>query len=222
VTNGHDTNTAIVSVKTIQGNTASMEILNQGDGLQYSFTIQCSQGALTGLSAVEIGFLFFSSDTFLMIRTTSGIVAPSQQELENNNWALSWETDILASGQMRLNNPTSPLTDLAFENSPVQIVWNTAESGTAAFESVESHAGTFSNALKVTARARFDLTVKVHAGSQDQLVPAVLELEASLWYQPNVGLVKQVFTSSEISSMGFSSPLTFPSQMELWEYNFAS
>jgi hypothetical protein len=114
------------------------------------------------------------------------------------------------------------LTDLVVENSPVQIVWNTAESGTAEFESVSSHAGTFSNALKVTAKARFDLIVKVHTGSEDQLVPAVLELDASLWYQPNLGLVKQVFTSGEISSAGFSYPLNFPSQMELWEYNFTS
>ncbi len=171
---------------------------------------------------MEIGFLFFSSGTSLIIQTASGIVAPSQQELENNNWALSWETGLLASGQMLLDDPASPVTDLVVENSPVQIVWNTAELGTAAFESVELHAGTFSNALKVTAKARFDLTVKVNAGGQDQLVPAVLELDASLWYQPNVGLVKQVFTSGEISSMGFSSPLTFPSQMELWKYNFAS
>jgi hypothetical protein len=64
------------------------------------------------------------------------------------------------------------------------------------------------------------LLAKVNVGGQDQMIPAVLELSASLWYQPGTGLVKQVFTSSRIVVSGSSRPLDFGAHMELAAFSF--
>jgi hypothetical protein len=108
--------------------------------------------------------------------------------------------------------------ELVFQDTSLQIDWRTA--GTAAFESVTVPAGTFPQTLKVFADARLDLMVKINIGGQDQVIPAVLELSSSLWYQPNVGLVKQVFTSSQILFSGSSFPLNIAAQMELSAFSF--
>ncbi len=211
----------VVSITAIEGNAASVDILDQSTGAHSSFIANCAGGALSGFSSAEIGFLFFSSGASLETHTTSGLLAPSGRDLENNNWRYSWQTGLRATGRMTLPDPSLGDIELIFQDAPVQIDWQTAGAGVEAFESVSTPAGTFPMALKVTGKARFDLMVEVHLGSHDQLVPAVLELVSALWYQPNIGLVRQAFVSSQVYIDEYSYPAYITSRMELLEYNFS-
>jgi hypothetical protein len=212
---------ALVSVLSVEGNAASVDLLNQSNGAHSSFLIHCGGEALTDFSSVEIGFLFFSADSSLTAHSASGLLAPSTQDFEDRNWNFAWKTGLLASGRLFMNHPSLGDVELVFQDAPVQIDWQTAGAGSTAFESVTSPAGIFPQALKVIAQAHFNLMVEVHLGTQDQLVPAVLELKSTVWFQPHVGLIKQVFTSSEVVVGGYSSPAEISSQMDLVEYNFA-
>jgi hypothetical protein len=222
LTNGESDSVFIVSVTAVEGDAASVNILDQSALSHSSATVMCTEGALAGFSSMELGFLFYTSGTSLIMHTTSGLVAPSQRNLEDNNWDFTWTTGLLASGQMVLDDPSIGEIELVIDEAPVQIEWQTAGAGENAFEAVSTRAGTFPRALKVTAIARFDLIVKMHAGSQDRSWPAVLELDSTLWYQPHVGLVKQKYNSSQVLFAGYSYPADITSQIELLEYNFSS
>jgi hypothetical protein len=222
LTNGESDSVFIVSVTAVEGDAASVDILDQSALSHSSSTVMCTEGALAGFSSMELGFLFYASGTSLIMHTTSGLVAPSQRNLEDNNWNFTWTTGLLASGQMVLDDPSIGEIELVIDEAPVQIEWQTAGAGEDAFEAISTRAGTFPRALKVTAIARFDLIVKMHAGSQDRSWPAVLELDSTLWYQPHVGLVKQTYNSSQVLFAGYSYPADITSQMELLEYNFSS
>ncbi len=199
-----------------------MDLLDQTSGAHSSFTVNCAGDALSGFSTAEIGFLFFASVTSLQARTTSGLLAPSERDFSAGNWDYSWTTGMLATGQMVMSNSSMGEIDMVFRDAPVQIKWQTAGAGPQAFESVTAPAGTFSEALKVTAKARFDLMIELNLAGEDQLVPAVLELTSSLWYAPHVGLIKQIFASAEVFVGGYSCPVDISSQMELLEYTFPS
>jgi hypothetical protein len=207
------------SVTAVEGNVASIDLSDPAGGFQSSFTVNCAAGGLTGFSTAEIGFLFYSSDASLEIRTTSGRLAPSEQDLTAANWNYSWTTELVAGGRMAYGDPSAGGIEMVFEEAPVTIDWRTAGAGSEAFESVTVPAGTFAGALKVTAHARFTLVIQAHLGDEDQLLPAVLDLTSLLWYQPHVGLVKQVFASAEIHSGAYAYPLEIPSQMQLLEYS---
>jgi hypothetical protein len=214
------TTIAEASVLAVEGNTASVDLLDQSHGTHTAFAVSCAEGALAGFTAAEIGFLYFPSGTSLIIHTVSGLLAPDRNDLESADWDFAWNTDFLASGRMNVPDPSLGDMELVFQDAPLHIDWRTAGAGSVAFESVTVPAGTYPQALKVSADARFDLAVKVNVGGQDQMIPAVLELSSSLWYQPNIGLVKQVFTSSQILFSSSSCPLTIAAKMELSAFSF--
>jgi hypothetical protein len=209
---------AEASVLAVEGDTASVDLLDQSHGTHTAFAVGCAEGTLAGFTAAEIGFLYFPPGTSLIVHTVSGLLAPDGNDLESADWDFAWNTDLLASGRMIVPDPSLGDVELVFQDTSLQIDWRTA--GTAAFESVTVPAGTFPQTLKVFADARLDLMVKINIGGQDQVIPAVLELSSSLWYQPNVGLVKQVFTSSQILFSGSSFPLNIATPMELSAFSF--
>jgi len=111
--------------------------------------------------------------------------------------------------------------DLAFENAPGEIEWRTAGAGGDAFGTVDSPTGNFDHALIVEATAHFDLLITARHQGQNRTLPAVLELRAALWFVPDVGLVYQKFTSSQIIALGYSYPIRIVSDMILSGYNFS-
>jgi hypothetical protein len=208
--------TISASVTAVEGNQASITLADPSGGFNSSLAVQCADSGLSGFSPAEIGFLFFSSDSSLEIRTVSGRLAPSEQEFAAQDWQYSWTTGLVASGRIAFGDPSAGGIELVFQEAPVTIDWQTAAAGV---ESVTVPAGTFPGARKVTARARFDLMIQTQFGGQDQLLPAVLNLTSLLWYQPHVGLLKQMFVSSEVRSGGCSYPLGIASKMELQEFS---
>jgi hypothetical protein len=213
--------TALLSVTGVTGDSASLDFIDESGGSPSSFIIHCTDGALTSFSGAEIGFLFFSSGASLTAKTTSGLVAPSRKQFEEMDWQYFWETGLTVSGLITVDAPFLGEIDLIFDDAPVQIRWMTAGGGEGAFESVTTPAGTFSRAVKVTGTAVFNLELDANLGFLRRKIPAVLELTSALWYQPDIGLVRQVFTSSTVSAGGFTYPIEIPSQMILLEYNFS-
>jgi hypothetical protein len=212
---------AVVTVTGTVADTATVEILDQSIGRRYTSTVHCTGGVITGFPAIEVGFIFFQPGTLLSISSGSSMLAPAQRDLEQRDWNYSWTTNLVTSGAMSVEHNSLGEVELVFQDSPLQIEWQTAGTGENAFEAVSTHAGEFPRALKVKATARFSLTVNMLGGIPGQSVPIVLVLESSLWYQPNVGLVKQRFDSGYTEYSGITCAMEIPTQMELWEYNFA-
>jgi hypothetical protein len=107
-------------------------------------------------------------------------------------------------------------TVMEFKEAPVKIDWES----TGETETLQTPAGLFPEARIFAARANFNMTVKINRGARAQSFPAVLELGAFLWYQPNVGMLKQMFTSGVLIVGGNQYPIGLLSQMELADYDF--
>jgi hypothetical protein len=217
VTRGDGTATIAASVTAVEGNSASIVIADPSGGYRSSITVQCLGDELSGFSPLETGVLFFASDASLEIQTVSGRLAPAEREFIANDWNLSWTTGLTASGRMASGDPFAGGFEMIFRDAPGSIEWGI--NGPRA-ESVTVPAGTFPNAVKVTANARFDLLLQAHLESGDQVLPAVLIMESWLWYQPKVGLIRQLLISPVVNVGGLVYPLNIKLNMELQEYNF--
>jgi hypothetical protein len=206
----------VVTVIEAEGNDAIVDLMDEAEGTHSSFLVNCSNGALTDFSITEIGFLFFSTGASLKVSSTSGLLAPSQPQFEEKDWRYAWSTGLTASGEMVLQDLPLGETVMEFEEAPVKIDWES----TGETETLQTPAGLFPEARIFAARANFNMTVKINRGAKAQSFPAVLELGAFLWYQPNVGMLKQLFTSGVVIIKGYSYPIAIPSQMELADFDF--
>jgi hypothetical protein len=213
---GESDDAVVVTVIEAEGNDAIVDFMDKTEGTHSSFIVNCSEGALTDFSITEIGFLFFSTGASLKVSSTSGLLAPPRSQFEEKNWRYGWSTGLTASGEMVLQDLPLGETIMKFEDSPVEIDWES----TGETETLQTPAGLFPEARLFAARANFNMTVIISGGARTQSFPAVLELGAFLWYQPNVGMLKQIFTSGVVIVGGYKYPIGLLSQMELIDYDF--
>ena len=214
---GETENSVIVTVIDAEGKSALVDLFDESNDAHSSFLVDCSDGTLTEFSIAEIGFLFFPNGASLEVKSTSGLLAPSRRQFEGKDWEYSWSTGMTASGEMVLQDLPLGEAILEFQDAPVLIEWES----TGETETLQTPAGTFTEVRTIIARARFDLVIKIGGGVREQSFPAVLEVAAELWYQPNIGLLKQRFTSGEVFLQGNSCPISFLSQLELVSYDFS-
>ncbi|MBN1440277.1 MAG: hypothetical protein JW929_12795 [Anaerolineales bacterium] len=199
-----------------------MDLFDESAGSHSVVLVSCAEGALSGFSSAEIGLLFFASGASIEARSTSGLLAPSRRDFEENAWRHSWSTGLTVSGIIPLNDPSLGVVDLIFEDAPAQILWETSDAESQIFESITTPAGTFHQILEISATATFQLKLKLLTLYGIQTIPAVLELGSLLWFQPEVGLVQQAFHSAEVSYEGKICPVAISSQMVLLEYHFST
>jgi hypothetical protein len=217
VTHGETENVISATVIDAEGNQALVDLFDESNGTHSSFLVNCSDGALTEFSLTEIGFLFFSNGASLEVESTSGLLAPSRQQLEEKNWQYSWNTGLIASGQIILNDDPLGEIELEFKDAPVRINWDS----TGEVESVQTPAGAFSDVRVVVARAQFNMMALIRKGAREETYPAVLTLVSRLWFMPYVGLVKQKFTSGVVEVGGYSYPITLLTRMELLKHDLS-
>jgi len=222
ITRTDDADVIVASLVSTSGNKAFLNISDRAAGSNTTATVMCSHGAITGLPSLEVGYLFYGSGTSLILRSLSTTLAPTEGDLADNNWNFAWRTNLLATGHMTIENPSLGEIEFIIKNAPVEIDWQTAGAGDAAFESIKTPAGAFPHALKIYATASFQMLVKVKIQGQSQSLPAVLGLTATLWCQPYVGLVKQSFDSAQLVIGENSYPAGITTTMELTGYDFPS
>jgi hypothetical protein len=132
----------------------------------------------------------------------AGVIAPNESAFVASNWALSWVSQyrVYGNGVVNYNG-----IDFSFTLDPsvVNLTCQTLGSGDASFENITVTAGTF-HALKVICRGDGQVTANLN-GSQ---VTGTINVQATQWFAPNIGLLKSQSDYVYLNVFGISIPLT--------------
>ncbi len=214
---GDETSRVSLTVAEVQGNQATIQALYLDSGVTTTTTVECRDGAILNFPMVLLGFIFGNASGTLQIQHQDGIFAPAYATLTANNWDLSWRGEYLASGEFSATIEGDTATG-TLNNSPLTMEWQTPGAGESIFDNVSILAGDYPRAIRLRRDLTFDFTAELQQGGDKVSLAAVLKVENDLWFEPNLGLLRQEFRNATIQVFGVNFPIETPGSVELIEF----
>lgn len=217
ITSQGETSQFSLTVSEVTGNQATLHMLSLGSGVTSETIIECNDGAILSFPVVMLGFLLGEADGNLKIERQSGIFAPNYTTLSEQNWDAEWSGEYLASGtieaQIEGNQASGKL-----EESPLHVQWNTPGADKAIFEAISVRAGQYPQAIKLERQIEFDFIAEVTEDGASMSLDATITLQNNLWFEPNMGLLKQEIEQASAKLYGVNFPIEITGTMELVEF----
>ncbi len=207
-----------IQVVEIQDGTAMLTALDMSTGVTTQMSAECQDGAIINFPLLMMGLVTGNAEGIWQLEHVSGVFAPAYQTFADQNWDLTWEGVYLASGNLSATEDGETVSG-TLENSPITMTWKTAGGGEALFDAVTVPAGEFPKAIKISRDLTLDFTLSITSEGQTNTVSAVLVLKNTLWFEPNLGLVKQQVERATLRISGIPYPLTIDSTLELVEFH---
>ncbi len=220
VTAEGETNQISLTVTEVNGNQATLHALYLKSGVTSETIVDCDDGAILSFPVVMLGFLFGDVDGDLTMVHQSGVFAPNYQTLSDQNWDAEWAGEYLASGTLAAQIEGQPATG-TLEESPLHMQWNTLGAGQAIFETVSVKAGNYPQAIKLERQIDFDFTAEVTENGTPMSLKAAITLQNNLWFEPNIGLLKQEIDQASVKLYGVNFPIEMTGTMELVEFRIS-
>lgn len=217
VTSEGETSQISLTVSKVDGNEATLNALYLDSGVTTEATVECQDGAILNFPVMLLGFLFGDVDGELDVEHVDGEYAPSYSTLDSHNWDHSWTGEYLASGVIDAVVDGDQITGKLSE-SPVDMEWNTLGEGEAIFEAITIKAGEFPRAIKLEREIIFDFDAEMEESGYTVSVAAVLTLQNNLWFEPNIGQLKQEIERASIKVYGVNFPIEMTGSIELIEF----
>ena len=187
---------------------AVLGALDYDTGVVTQTTVQCQDQAIVNFPVTELNMVFGDFAGDIQVDYISGIFMPSESEFEANGWAMEWETEYKASGNIEANYDGESLSAVLSE-SPVRMRWQVVSQG----ESLEVTAGTFTDLVKVNREISFEISsLTTYIEGSEMSLATTLTIVSNLWYAPHIGLIKQEVDSASIEVYGMNFPI------EAWGY----
>jgi hypothetical protein len=217
VTGNGETSKVSMTVSEVNGNEATLNVLYLESGLATEATVTCDDGAIISAPVVLMGFLFGDLDGEITVEHQDGVFVPNYATLSSQNWDAAWNGTYLASGQITANIDGEPAS-ATLENSPLEIEWHTLGAGETIFDGISVEAGSFPQAIKLKRTVNFDIAIEFTSEGETTSLSTVLTLDNNLWFEPNVGLLKQEVENASIKLYGVSFPIEMEGTLELVEF----
>ncbi len=217
VTSEGETNQIGLTVTEIVENQAKLNALYLETGITTEITADCLDGAIINYPILLLGFLFGDVDGEMTLQHKEGVFMPNYETFVSHNWDYNWISKYSSSGEVEAVVDGDLVTGI-LEESPLDLAWNTLGAGEAIFEGVTVKAGEFPQAIKLDREAKFNFTAQVVEEGQSVSLSAVLILHTNIWYEPNMGMVKQEVERADVKLFGVSFPITMEGVVELVEF----
>jgi hypothetical protein len=203
-----------LTVEKIEENKATVNALDMATGVITQTIAECDGTAILNYPSMTLDMILSSYlEGEINTEYVSGVFSPSFEDFIANNWALTWDGDYIARGDIRVQDEENQMT-VIIKDSPVHLNWNTAENGTPVYETVTVPAGTFENALKVNREMDIDVSLATTLGN----FQGTLKIKTIHWFLPYTGLLKTEIESGDLTYMGITFPVTLSGQVELVEF----
>lgn len=206
-----------LSVTGLDDNIATMNTLNMATGITTETKVECSEGTIINYPLILLNFLFRDVEGSMQFDHVEGIFAPDHQTFEQNNWGYNWETKYTISGVIDANIEDEIIWGKLLE-SPLEMHWETAGAGDELFEPIEVPAGAFPKVIKIKRELTLDFTAELEEDGIKETIEATLILHNNMWFEPNMGLLKQEIEQSSIRLYGITFPIVIESTVELLEF----
>lgn len=217
VTSEGETGQIGLTVTETADNQAKLNALYLDTGVTTEITVDCEDGAIINYPILLLGFLFGDVDGELTLQNKEGVFMPDYETFAANNWDYNWISKYTASGIVEAEVDGEHVTG-KLEDSPLDLAWNTLGAGEAIFDGITVKAGDFPKAIRFERESRFDFTAEVVEEGQSVPLSAVLVLTTNIWYEPNMGMLKQEIEQASVKVYGVSFPITMDGSLELVEF----
>lgn len=209
-TSSEGTSQTGITVANVEGNFATVDMLNIDTGITTQSTVECENKAIKNYPDATMGSLFDNMlDGTLNMEYISGYIAPSEKTLEANNWGMDWTSEYVMDGEITVESEGESMTVL-IENSPVVMNWEIVETG----QSLTVEAGAYNNVIEVARELNMDIKLDMGVMKMD----SKLYIDSTHWFEPYVGMVKMEITEVSVEAQGMSFPIALDETMELVEF----
>jgi len=203
-----------LTVEKVEENKATVNALDMTTGVITQTIAECDGTAILNYPSMTLDMILSGYlEGEINTEYVSGVFSPSFEDFIANNWALTWDGDYIAQGDICVQDEENQMT-VIIKDSPVHLDWETAENDTPVHETVTVPAGTFENALKVTRDMDIDVSLVTTFGN----FRGTLKVKTTHWFLPYTGLLKAEIESGELTSMGMTFPVTLSGKVELVEF----
>jgi len=203
-----------MTVSAVSADSAELALLDYNSGLVTQSTVRCQDQAILDFPMTELKMVFVDLAGSLEIEYVSGLFMPSEQQLIDSDWNMSWETQYAASGTLNGSYEGESLS-ASLSHSPIKMKWQVLSTG----ETLEVKAGTFSDLVKVNREISFEIpSLKATFQGNPLDISTKLTLNTDLWYAPHIGLVKQAVNSAQVKVLGIDFPISAWGYIELVSY----
>ena len=199
-----------VTVASVNGSTATLDMLVLSSGIISQSTVECEDGAIKEYPLATMDTIFGD-----MVKGTltneylSGVIAPAEETLIDNNWNMSWESKYTMNGEMTFSGEGETIRVL-ITDSPVVMNWQIDSTG----ETLTVPAGNYSNVVVVTR----EMTSSVSLDMDGMVVESTLVFQSTHWFEPYIGMLKMTMDSATVQIQGISFPIDLGESMELIEF----
>ena len=206
-----------LTVTEVNGNRATINTLHLDTGITTETTVDCDEGAILNFPIIMLDFLIGNADGTFQVEYVDGVFVPSSQILEDQNWELTWTGEYIASGTIEAEVDGDHIIG-RLQDSPLTMEWQVPVEDQDIFDSVEVQAGNFPETIKIERKLTIDFTAELEEDGEVETISAVLVLYTHLWFEPNMGLLKQEIERANIEVYGISFPVVMESTIELVEF----
>jgi hypothetical protein len=190
-------------VLTVEGTQATVDVTDLTDGSVSRTYVQCDQDIILSFPFLNAqGLIGETVNGTMNVDYVGGVMAPNEAAFLSSNWALSWVSQYRVYGNGRVNYNGRDF-NFTLDPSIVNLTCQTLASGDASFENITVTAGSF-HALKVICRGDGQVTANLN-GSQ---VTGSINVQATEWFAPKIGLLKSQSDYVLLNVFGISVPLT--------------
>lgn len=219
ITSEGETSQIGITVTQVNENTATINALYIDTGITSEATIECQDGAIISFPTVLLGFIFGDAEGTLDIHHEDGVFIPNYQALVDHNWKHTWHSQYTASGVIEAEIDGDLITG-RLQESPLGMDWNTLDENETefAFDPITIKAGDFPQAIKLRRDTQLDFTAEMEEGGEIISLSAVLNIKNNLWFEPNMGLLKQEIEQASAKVYGISFPIVMDTTIELIEF----
>ncbi len=202
-----------ITVASVEGNIATIDMLNLTTGITSQSTAECEAGAIKNYPTATLGSLVDNMvDGAMNMEYVAGYIAPAEATFIADNWTTAWTSEYVMNGEITVEDEGESITVL-IQDSPAIMNWQILATG----ESITVEAGTYTNAIKVTREMTMD--IKLDMGLMT--VDSVLYINSTHWFEPYIGMVKMEITEVSVEAQGMTFPIALDETMELIEFRRA-
>lgn len=199
-----------ITVASVDGSTATLDMLVLSTGIISQSTIECEDGAIKEYPLATMDTLFGDMvEGTLRNEYVSGVIAPSEETLIANNWDMSWESQYIKNGEITFSEGAETITVL-INDSPVVMTWKVDSTG----QSLSVPAGTFNNVVIVTR----EMTSVVSMDMDGTVVETTILFKSTHWFEPYIGMLKMNMDSATVQIQEITFPIDLGETMELIEF----
>jgi hypothetical protein len=193
---------------------AVLGALDYDTGVVTQTTVQCQDQTIVNFPITELNMVFGDLAGDIKVDYVSGVFMPSESEFEANGWAMEWETEYKASGNIDASFEGESL-NAVLEESPVRMRWQVVSRG----DSMQVPAGTFNDLVKINREISFDISsLTTYIEGSEMSFATTLTIVSNLWYAPHIGLIKQEVDAASIEVFGMNFPVDAWGYTELSSY----